>query len=230
MASIRFEKLLDYTGGINNGSFTTFSTWNTAAGEDIIAQTSRYDIHVLANGDRELTLTFTLHALTTVTFKDDKDGMLGIRVAQFLESPTEKSGTYTDANGIATKVTGSASPLATGVYLTSEGKQGDAAWGTRGTWCLLSGTTNGKQETIAVFDHPGNPGYPTYWHARGYGLFAVNPLGVTGFDPKAAPMNFTLQKSDTATFRYRILLLSRSTNPAEMNSAAARFAGEFTKP
>ncbi len=31
-----------------------------------------------------------------------------------------------------------------------------------------------------------NPGYPTYWHARGYGLFAANPLGQKIFDPKAA--------------------------------------------
>ena len=31
--------------------------------------------------------------------------------------------------------------------------------------------------TIAMLDHPKNPGFPTYWHARGYGLFAANPLG-----------------------------------------------------
>ena len=31
--------------------------------------------------------------------------------------------------------------------------------------------------TIAILDHRSNPGYPTHWHARGYGLFAANPLG-----------------------------------------------------
>ena len=37
---------------------------------------------------------------------------------------------------------------------TSEGKVGDAAWGTRGKWCELSATTpGGNAETIAVLDH-----------------------------------------------------------------------------
>ena len=70
-------------------------------------------------------------------------------------------------------------------------------------WCELSGTTaDGKAETIAVLDHTGNPNYPTYWHARDYGLFAVNPLGVHGFDPKAAPLNFSLEPGKSATFHY----------------------------
>jgi len=82
-------------------------------------------------------------------------------------------------------------------------------------------------ETIAVLDHPLNPGYPTYWHARGYGLFAVNPLGVASFDPKAAPMNFTLRKGESATFRYRVLLMSHATTAGVMDAEQAAFASEY---
>ena len=65
----------------------------------------------------------------------------------------------------------------TGKYVSSEGKQGDDVWGTRGKWNMLGGTVDGETLTLAILDHPSNPGYPTHWHARGYGLFAANPLG-----------------------------------------------------
>ena len=35
----------------------------------------------------------------------------------------------------------------------------------------------GMPVSIAIIDHPDNGITPTYWHARGYGLFAANPLG-----------------------------------------------------
>ncbi len=110
--------------------------------------------------------------------------MLGIRVARWLESANEKGGTFTDASGRTTEVQASNLPGATGVYLTSEGKQGDQVWSTRARWCALTGNADGHDATIAIFDHPGNPNYPTYWHARGYGLFAANPLGSISLTPR----------------------------------------------
>ena len=169
----------------------------------------------------------TLHALDRVVFHDDKEGLLGIRVARWLESANEKGGTFTDANGRATEVPASNTPGATGVYLTSEGKQGDQAWGTRGRWCALTGNTDGHEVTIAIFDHPGNPNYPTYWHARGYGLFAANPLGQHIFDPKAPQLDYTVEKNQNVTFTYRILLLPRAPLVGEMNRDADAFAADY---
>ena len=102
----------------------------------------------------------TLHALDRVVFNDDKEGLLGIRVAHWLESANEKGGTFTDANGRPTEVPASNIPGATGVYLTSEGKEGDQAWGTRGRWCALTGKHEGHTATIAIFDHPGQSQLP----------------------------------------------------------------------
>jgi hypothetical protein len=118
-------------------------------------------------------------------------------------------------------------PGATGVYLTSEGKQGDAAWSTRGRWCILTGTTGDKTLTIAILDNAKNPNYPTYWHARGYGLFAANPLGQHIFDPKARALNYTLQKDHDVTFRHRVLLLTGAPTAAEMNKEADAFDAEY---
>src|SRR5207244_10339696 len=84
-----------------------------------------------------------------------------------------------------------------GVYLTSEGKKGEAAWGTRGRWCNLSGKIGDEPVTITILDHPANPGFPTYWHARGYGLFAANPLGEKVFSNGKEELNLTLAPHQT---------------------------------
>jgi hypothetical protein len=150
-----------------------------------------------------------------------------MRVASWLESPDEKGGVFMDANGKPTKVDAAQSTGASGVYLTSEGVKGEAAWGTRGRWCSLTGHTGNHTVTIAIFDHPNNPGYPTYWHARGYGLFAANPLGRNIFDPKQSAFNYTLEKDQTVTFRYRVVLLSHDAAADELNREADTFAAEY---
>ena len=112
------------------------------------------------------------------------------------------------------------------LFRSSESKKGGAAWGTRGRWCTLTGSDGGHTVAIAIFDEPKNPGYPTYWHARGYGLFAANPLGRSIFDPKQPTFNYTLEKGQSVTFRYRISLLSRAVTPTEMDREADAFASE----
>jgi hypothetical protein len=200
--------------------------WTTGSGQDILEQKTRY-VFSVHKDERIIDLIVTLHALDRVVFHDDKEGLLGIRVARFLESAGEKGGTFSDANGRPTEVPASNLPGATGVYLTSEGKQGDQAWGTRGRWCALTGNTAGQVITIAIFDHPGNPNYPTYWHARGYGLFAANPLGQHIFDTKAPQLDYTVEKNQNVTFTYRILLLARAPLAGEMNRDADAFAAEY---
>ena len=229
--SIAHDRIVSAKSGANSGELIAESTWTTAAGDNILTQTTHYVFSrttVAGQPGRSIDMIVTLKALSPVVFHDDKEGLLGIRVAHFLESPTEKGGTFMDANGNPTTVAATDTTGATGVYHTSEGKTGDAVWSTRGRWCTLTGaTTDGKTETIAILDHVGNPGYPAYWHARGYGLFAVNPLGAHIFDPKAAPLNFTLDKGSSATFKYRILILSSPAPDAEMNRAADAFDAEY---
>src|SRR5260370_10284417 len=110
-------------------------------------------------------------------------------------------------------------PGVNGPYLTSEGKKGDAAWGTRGRWCNLSGLVADEPVTITILDHPANPGFPTYWHARGYGLFAANPLGQKIFSEGRQELNFSLAPNTGATFRYRIFINSAIATP-EANETA----------
>jgi hypothetical protein len=226
MGTIHQQKIVSTKSGRDSGELVVDSIWTTGKGQDILQQKTRY-IFSRKKDERIIDQVTTLHALDRVVFNDDKEGLLGIRVARWLESADEKGGTFTDANGRPTEVTASNAPGATGVYLTSEGKQGDQAWGTRGRWCALTGNTEGHTVTIAIFDHPGNPNYPTYWHARGYGLFAANPLGQHIFDPKAPPLNYTVEKSQNVTFTYRIVVLSHAPRPGEMNQDADAFASDY---
>jgi Methane oxygenase PmoA len=226
MGTIHQQKIVSTKSSRDSGELVVDSIWTTGTGQEILQQKTRY-IFSQRGSERIIDQVTTLHALDRVVFNDDKEGLLGVRVARWLESPDEKGGTFTDANGRPTEVPASSAPGATGVYLTSKGKQGEKAWGTRGRWCALTGNTEGHTVTIAIFDHPGNPNYPTYWHARGYGLFAANPLGQHIFDPKAQPLNYTIEKNQNVIFTYRILLLARAPHPEEMNQDADAFASEY---
>jgi len=225
MGSITQTKIVSTKSGSERGELVVESVWITGEGQRILDQTTSY-VFQRRGHDRIVEQTLTLKALDRAVFKDDKEGLLGMRVARWLESPEEKGGTFMDANGNPTEVAAApagANP-ATGIYLTSEGAKGGAAWGTRGRWCSLTGTDGNHTVTIAIFDDKNNPGYPTYWHARGYGLFAANPLGRNIFAPKEAPFNFTLEKGQSATFHYRVVLFSRTVDAHELNAEADSLA------
>ncbi len=228
MGTIAFDKIVSAESGATRGELVTDSTWIDGNNHPILAETTRY-VFAHDGPTRSIDLIVTLKALDHVVFNDDKDGLLGLRVARWLESPEEKGGTFTDANGNATKVAAAATlpgvAPPTGEYLTSEGVKGEAAWSTRGRWCSLTGHNDaGHTVTVAIFDHPGNVNYPTYWHARGYGLFAANPLGQHVFDAKQPLLDYTLEKGQSTTFRYRVVIYTHAATPDELNREADAFA------
>jgi len=226
MGSIVQTKLVSTKSGGDQGELVVDSVWIAGENKRILEQTTHYIFKRRAHA-RVIDQIVTLKALDRAVFHDDKEGVLGLRVASWLESPDEKGGVFMDASGKPTQVQAGASPGASGVYLTSEGVRGGAAWGTRGRWCLLTGHTDDHTVTLAILDHPDNPGYPTYWHARGYGLFAANPLGRSIFDPKQPAFNYAIEKDQTATFRYRVMILSGVDSAADLNREADQFAAAY---
>jgi hypothetical protein len=233
MGTVLHTRIVSTKSGADRGELVVDSEWITGAGNKILEQQTRY-VFAKRAGQRVIDQIVTLKAVDKVVFNDDKEGVMGIRVARWLESPEEKGGIFTDANGNPTKVDAPAGPNpATGVYLTSEGVKGPAVWSTRGRWCSLTGhtavagQTGDHVDTIAIIDHPANPGYPTYWHARGYGLFAANPLGRSIFDPKQPPFNYTLDKGQQTTFHYRVVIADRAEGAEELNKEADAFAAEY---
>jgi hypothetical protein len=76
-----------------------------------------------------------------------------------------------------------------------------------------------------MLDHPGNPGFPTYWHARGYGLFAANPLGQAIFSEGKEKLGFSIAAGESHLFRYRILLFDSAPSPEDMERHYAEWTG-----
>ena len=205
--------------GENQGELGVEADWITASQKVLLHESTEF---VFRGGPafRGIDRMTTLTALEEkVSFPDSKDGMLGLRVIRALELPSDKPEVYTDASGRPTTVAKLDNTGVNGNYLTSEGKKGDAAWGTRGRWCNLSGVVGDEPVTISIFDHPKNPGFPTYWHARGYGLFAANPLGQKIFSNGKEELNFSLAPRASVTFRYRILISSAILTPEATEAA-----------
>lgn len=90
----------------------------------------------------------------------------------------------------------------------------------------LTGKMDNHSINVAILDHPSNVTYPSYWHARGYGLFAVNPLGLSVFSNGKASLNYTLTKGESITFRYRTIIADRDLTKSELDAAQSKFARE----
>lgn len=208
MGTIRHRAITLAKSAADQGELEVDADWITGKGQLILKEHTRF---VFRGGPsfRSIDRITTLQASGgKIVFNDDKEGVLGMRVTRALEAPSDKPEVFTDTNGHATTIAKLDNTGVNGVYVTSEGKKGDSAWGTRGRWCNLSGQIGDEPVTITIFDYPENPGFPTYWHARGYGLFAANPLGQKIFSNGNEELNFSIAPHQSVTFRYRILITS----------------------
>lgn len=221
--TIKHQKIISKKTNGNTASLVTTSIWVRPDGKILLNEETHFNFAVKGNDfiiDRIATLTA---ADTTVIFRDVKDGMIAIRVARELEMPAKDKTSFVDDKGNITNVPPSGADV-TGMYYGSTGLKGDSVWGSKGTWVMLTGKKDGKNITIAMFDHPKNVGYPTYWHARGYGLFAANPLGRKVFSNGKEELNFSLAPKQSTTFRYRIVIHSGDDLTSEqMNKLAEDF-------
>lgn len=193
------------------------ANWLDKDGQVMVQETTTYQFQAGA-GNRAINRITTLKAAgKDVLFKDNKEGMIALRMARQLEQPSTKPEVFTDAQGVATRVPAMNNEGVTGMYHSNEGIEGDAVWGTRGQWMKLTGKLGSETVSVVLMDHPKNVGYPTYWHARGYGLFAANPLGASVMSSgKASAMNYTLPAGQSVTFRYRLLIQSGDVSDANV--------------
>ncbi len=206
--SIVHKEINNISSGSDKGELEVTMEWLNPKGEALLRENTVFIFR--ADGDkRMIDRITTLTALDQdVSMKDNKEGVLGIRVARELEHPSDKAEIFTDASGKATDVPTMNNEGVTGMYRSSEGIEGDDAWGTRGKWMNLSGEIQGEKVSLAILDHPDNVGYPTYWHARGYGLYAANPLGQKEFSEGKEELNFKLSAGESVTFKHRIIIYS----------------------
>lgn len=192
-------------GWLEGAQLITQAQWRDSKGNALLDETARFRFSVSGNDliiDREEELKAVAEL---VTFKDAKDALLGLRVARELELPNQWEDVFVQKDGtLSSKMVNNEG--ATGQFTNSEGVQGEAIWGKQARWILLTGTVAGRNVSLALIDHPANPGYPVYWHARGYGLLSANPLGTSIFTNGKETLNYTLKKGETVRFKYRMVI------------------------
>lgn len=205
--TIRHQEVVSAAGG-EQASLEVKTQWETPDGDVLLDEVTKFIFSQTGN-TRTIDRTTTLTARDkTVTFEDNKEGMVAIRVTRALELPSDSPAVFTDADGNPTEVKVLDNTGVMGNYRSSEGIEGGEVWGTRAKWMKLHSQMDGEPVSITIMDHPDNVGYPTYWHARGYGLFSANPLGQKVFSEGAEELNFMLDPGESVTFKYRILIES----------------------
>jgi hypothetical protein len=224
MGTIVHKAIKTAKGGPAEGVLEVESHWVMPDGSVILRETTKY-VFSGTQTTRTVDRITTLQAGSTrVAMNDNKEGVLGLRVTRALEEPVSKPEKFTDAQGKPTDVPTMDNTGVNGVYQTSEGIKGAAVWGTRGRWNTLSGKVGDEMVSIAIFDAPGNPGYPTYWHARGYGLFAANPLGQKELSGGKDVLNFAIEPNQRAIFRHRIHVVTGGLTADQAEAAWKQFA------
>ena len=223
MGTIIHRSVRASTSGAGEGSLDVTEDWVDYTNKPLLREDTRF-VFRAKNGIRSIDRITTLTALDApVSFTDNKEGVIGMRVARSLEQPSLTPEKFTDASGRVTEVAKLDTAGVHGLYQSSEGKEGDAVWGTRGKWTMLTGDVSGTPLTLAILDHPKNVGFPTYWHARGYGLFAANPLGQKAMSNGKEELNFKLAPKASVTFRHEILILDGKASAVDIEKYYTAF-------
>ena len=204
------DKILKTTGGPKRGSIQTSNKWVGPDGKVRCTDTRTTGFEVLPDG-RIIDFEVTIHASQgDLTLGDTKEGSMAIRTHPNLRLSNDPRGGVTTANGQA---------------LNSEGVSGKDLWGKRAKWVDYWGKIDEKTVGVAIFDHPDNPRYPTWWHARDYGLITANPFGVHNFEgkPKGAG-DMVIKAGESVTFRWRFFFHEGSAEQAKIALRCRQYA------
>jgi hypothetical protein len=176
--------------------------WASPGGDILLTEKQSWHVQELGSDWLVTFVTELQPAGRAVTFGDTKEGTFGLRLAEPL------------------------TPRRGGVLSNSSGGTGEAAcWGRQADWVDVSGTVDGQEVGVALFDDASNP-YRAAWHVRSYGLLAANPFGraKSGFpDRRGQTEVVTLGPGGSLRLRYGILLHSGKADPQRLQHAYAEF-------
>lgn len=106
-------------------------------------------------------------------------------------------------------------PAFGGELFNADGDQGEkGTFGKPSPWLACHGPRGGTTEGLAIFQHPSNPGYPARWFTRDYGFMSPTSMYWPENDRSTK-----LQKGETLTLRYRVLVYSGKPDLAPLFKA-----------
>jgi hypothetical protein len=181
---VKLKEVSQAKGGKRAGSIVTSFDWKDPKGNLVL--TEKRTMTFYAGGDtRMIDFDFLLVPNGKVVFSDSKEGFFAVRVHEGLQE-LKSHGKMINDQGAETEKN---------------------VWGKPAKWVDFQGSVDGEAMGIAIFDHPENLRHPQRWHARAYGLFAVNPFGEAAFTgDKTKSGEYVLEADKTLRLRYRILI------------------------
>lgn len=206
------EKFIEIKSGADSGRISSQNKWVAPDGTVVCTDDRTLRIYNRPDNERLFDFEITLHpAGGDLTFGDTKEGTFALRLAETMRLKANKENTGKPGGHI----------------VNSEGQRDDATWGKRAKWCDYYGPVGGSTVGAAIFDHPKNPRFPTWWHVRDYGLFAANPFGQHDFEnlPNKTAGNLVVPAGQSVTFRYRVYLHEGD----EQQSKVAEHYADFIK-
>ncbi len=106
-----------------------------------------------------------------------------------------------------------------GVLNNADGKSGEKETaGVESSWCDYYGKRFGMIEGLAIFDWPQNIWYPSKWFTRDYGFFSPTNMNWKEGD-------FTIKKSESITFKYRVIVHAGTTEQAGIKKLYSEWIG-----
>ena len=193
---------------VNGNRLTADLTWKDKDGKAVLEETKA----VMFGGGSDV--FWMDHAIAlrassvAVTMGDTKEGAFAIRLNDTLK----------EAGG-------------SGRYLNAEGLETSAnVWGKTSAWVAIRGVVKDKDGekpvTVAIFAHPSGLNAPPYWHARDYGLFAVNPFARNGYDPKTPKRITTVGPGDRLQLGYRLAVYAGMVEKPRLDQDFSTYAAQ----
>ena len=204
---IKHIKVVANEPGDGRGKLATLSDWIAKDGRTVVLEENRTMLFQTGKDCYTIDFTIDLTAKQKVEFGDTKEGMFAIRTADWMR---EKGGS--------------------GRYFSSEGTEGSGKiWGRRARWVALEAKKDDKAVGIAILNHPSSVNYPTFWHARDYGLFSANPLGQEAFEKankveKPTALHLTLEPGQTTKLRFLVMIYEGPRTKDQIESQFKAFA------
>lgn len=170
--------------GEESGSFTEVCDWQAASGERVLTDTRTFTFYDTPAEARIFDIEIVLSAPDdrTITLNQTNEaGLPHIRVAESL------------------------SPKGGGIMVNQEGKRNERqTYRQKSSWVDCSGKLGRIVCGLAIFDHPDNPDYPTYWFTRdygplspNYGFFYADPIEITPEHPLRLRYRFYTHTGDS---------------------------------
>ena len=220
---IVLKEVIAAEGGRKSGLIHVLLHWLDPNGKVLMADTRKITFYSHPSL-RTMDFDIVVKAVEPVKFGDTHEGSFGVRVAAFLEEPAPA---YVPLG--AGETARPTEPKRTGMITNSNGLSTEAqVRSKRANWADYSGEFKGDKVGIAMFDHPSNPRHPTYWHTRGYGMFAANIFGLRTFENnKSLDGSMALEPGKELRFRYRVVIHPGDTVSAGIEKLYAEYVKQL---